>query len=51
MAEARGQVAAAKGTKITWHVAEEEAATAMRNLLKENGITGIDIVHTPPTAP
>jgi hypothetical protein len=47
--EARGQLAAAPGTKITWHVAEEQAAIAIRNLFKDNGITGIDVVHTPPT--
>ena len=49
--EARGQLAAAPGTKIIWHVAEEEAATAIRTLFKESGITGIDVVYTPPTTP
>ena len=49
--EASGQVVAANGAKITWHVAEADAATAIRNLLKDNGISGIDVVHTPPIAP
>ena len=44
---ARRQLAAAGGTPITWHVAEAEAATAMRNLLADEGITGITIIHTP----
>ena len=46
--QARRQVAAANGTPITWHVAEADAATAMRNLLRQNNITGITVVHTPP---
>jgi RHS repeat-associated protein len=45
--QARRQIAAARGTPITWHVAEEEAATAIRTLFRGNGITGINIVHTP----
>jgi RHS repeat-associated protein len=45
--QARRQVGAANGTPIRWHVAEQEAADAMRSLLQRNGIQGIDVVHTP----
>ncbi len=46
--QARNQVAAGNGAPITWHVAEAEAATAMRNLLSGNPRTGtIAVVHTP----
>jgi hypothetical protein len=45
--QARRQVAAANVAPITWHVAEADAATAMWNLLADNNITGINIVHTP----
>ncbi|MEA1649361.1 Tox-REase-5 domain-containing protein [Nitrospirillum sp. BR 11164] len=45
--QALRQTRAADGTPITWHVAEPEAATAMRNLLKQNDIEGITVVHTP----
>jgi filamentous hemagglutinin len=45
--QANAQIAAAKGTPIIWHVAEQEAATAMQNLFNANGITKIKIVVTP----
>lgn len=45
--QARRQLAVANGAPITWHVAEAEAATAMQNLLRQNNITGITVVHTP----
>jgi hypothetical protein len=47
-AQAQRQLAAARGTPITWHVAEENAATAMRSLFGGRGITGINVVWTPP---
>ncbi len=45
--QARRQVGAANGSPIRWHVAEQEAADAMRSLLQRNGIQGINVVHTP----
>ncbi len=45
--QATRQVAAANGTPIIWHVAEQEAATAIQNLLKQNGVKGINVVFTP----
>ncbi|MGO4339997.1 RHS repeat-associated core domain-containing protein, partial [Labrys sp. KB_33_2] len=33
---------------INWHVAEKEAAAAIRSLLGENQIRGISVIHTPP---
>jgi hypothetical protein len=46
--QAERQIAAANGTPITWHAAEAEAATAIQNLLRGEGITAITVVHTPP---
>lgn len=46
--QARRQVGAANGCSVTWHVAEAEAAAAMRRLLQQNNVSGISIVHTPP---
>ncbi|MGQ5652493.1 polymorphic toxin-type HINT domain-containing protein [Streptomyces sp. EKR5.2] len=45
--QAQRQLNAAGGTPITWHVAEADAVTAMRNLFADRGISGINIVHTP----
>lgn len=45
--QARRQLVAAAGVPIEWHVAEEQAAVAMRNLLRDNGISGIEIIHVP----
>lgn len=42
------QLNAAGETPIRWEVAEPEAVTAIMNLFRDNGIAGIDIVHTPP---
>src|SRR5262245_49684963 len=39
--QAQNQVAAAQGTPITWHVAEEAAADAMRKLFQSENIKGI----------
>ncbi len=48
--QARRQVAAANGAPITWHVAEADAVSAIRNLFAnaKPPITGITVVHTPP---
>ncbi|MBN8229307.1 hypothetical protein JYK02_17500 [Corallococcus macrosporus] len=35
------------GIRIEWHVAEAKAANAIQRLLKNKGIQGIRIVHTP----
>jgi RHS repeat-associated protein len=47
VAQAQRQLAAAGGTPIDWRVAEPEAATAMRNLFANNGITGINVATWP----
>lgn len=47
--QAQRQLRAANGTPVRWHVAESEAATAMRNLLRERGLGAqVEIIHTPP---
>lgn len=46
--QANAQVAAARGVSITWQVAEQDAATAIQNLLIQNNIAGINVVFTPP---
>lgn len=46
--QARNQVDAAGGRQIVWHVAEPEAALAMQQLLRSQGITQVKIVYTPP---
>jgi hypothetical protein len=33
--------------RIEWHVAEAEAATAIRELLRDEGIKEIKVIHTP----
>ena len=45
--QAQRQLRAAKGTPIRWNVAEADAVIAIRNLLVDRGITGIEIIHTP----
>nr|WP_301340926.1 Tox-REase-5 domain-containing protein [Corallococcus carmarthensis] len=35
------------GIAIEWHVAEEEAAKALRKLLQDNGVHEIKVIHTP----
>ncbi len=44
--QARRQSVAAHGVPIVWHVADPEAAGAIRKLLKEEEIFGISVVHT-----
>jgi hypothetical protein len=46
--QAQRQLRAAGGTPIRWEVAEAKTAEAIRNMFRRNGITGIDVVHTPP---
>ena len=46
--QADRQFRAANGTRIRWHVAEEKAANAIRKLLKDNEVEGIEVVFTPP---
>jgi RHS repeat-associated protein len=45
--QAGRQIEAAQGVPIQWHVAEPQAASAMRNLLQNAGHDGIDVIHTP----
>ena len=45
--QAERQIRAANGTPIRWHFSEPEAASAARRLLSKEGITGIEIIHTP----
>jgi len=45
--QARRQATAAGGKTIEWHVAEKEAADAIRNLLQDAGYGTIRVVHTP----
>lgn len=47
IAQAERQLKAAKGVPIQWHVAEKKAAEAIRKLLKEEKVSGIEVVHTP----
>ncbi len=45
--EARNQLRAANGVPITWHVAEQDALDAIRNLFRDEGISGINLTYTP----
>ena len=45
--QARRQEGVANGISIRWHVAEEKAARAIRKLLKNAGVVGVEVVHTP----
>jgi hypothetical protein len=44
--QARRQLDVAKGVPIRWHVAEKKAADAIRKLLADERIAGIEVVHT-----
>lgn len=46
--QAERQLVAARGTPITWSIAEPEVAQAIRELFAENGITDIKVVYVPP---
>ncbi|MBJ8341028.1 hypothetical protein JGU71_19250 [Antrihabitans sp. YC3-6] len=48
LTEARNQVKAADGRPIEWHIAEEFAANAIRQLFEAEGIRGVTIVFVPP---
>ena len=48
VSQALRQVKAADGVRIEWHVAENSAAVAIRNLLADNGITGITVIFSRP---
>jgi len=47
--QAQRQVDAAAGTgaRIRWHVAEDHAAKAIKQLLEKRGLEGVDVVYTP----
>jgi hypothetical protein len=45
--QARSQIGAAGGAPIQWHIAEGEALPALQNLFQQNGITGVQLIHTP----
>jgi hypothetical protein len=45
--QAERQLKAAPGVLIRWHVAEKKAADAIRKLLAEASVEGIEVVHTP----
>lgn len=45
--QARRQVEAGGGATIQWHVAELEAANAIRALFQSRGITGVQVIHSP----
>jgi hypothetical protein len=45
--QAQRQLRAAGGTPIRWEIAEAKTADAIRTLFRKNGISGIDVVHTP----
>jgi len=45
--QAQRQVKVAKGVPIRWHVAEKKAADAIRKLLEDAPVKGIEVVHTP----
>jgi hypothetical protein len=46
--QAQRQLEVANGIPIRWHVAEPRMVDILKKLLKENGITKIDVVYTPP---
>jgi hypothetical protein len=45
--QARRQLKVAPGVPIRWHVAEKKAADAIRKLLSDEDVPGIEVVHTP----
>ncbi|HYO69820.1 MAG TPA: Tox-REase-5 domain-containing protein, partial [Archangium sp.] len=46
--QARRQWRVANGTPIRWHVAEPRLVPILKKLFRENFITGIEVVFTPP---
>ena len=47
--QAERQLTVANGVRIRWHVAEPRMVDILKRLFRTNGITGIDIVYTPPS--
>lgn len=47
VAQARRQLGAARGVPIRWHIAEQKTADAIRKLLEDKGVFGIEVVYTP----
>ena len=45
--QAGRQLKAAEGTPIQWHFVNEEVMKATQRLFKENGVEGIELIHTP----
>jgi hypothetical protein len=45
--QASRQIQVAGSTPIVWHVSEPNAATAIRSLLQNNGLSSITVVYTP----
>lgn len=45
--QAQRQLKVAKGAPIRWHVAEKKAADAIRKLLEDAPLKGVEVVHTP----
>lgn len=45
--QAQRQLNVANGYPIEWHFAEEGAANATQSLFNQNGINGIQVIHTP----
>ena len=46
--QAARQINAAKGTPIEWSVANPSAAGAMKELLRDNNLSGIRVIYIPP---
>jgi hypothetical protein len=46
--QARRQSNVANGIPIRWHVAEPRMVDILKKLFKGNGVSGIDVVYTPP---
>ena len=47
VSQAQRQISVANGAPITWHVAQQDSATAIQNLLQSRGVQGITVVYTP----
>lgn len=45
VSQARRQISVSGGRAIEWHVAEPEAADAIRTLLQQNGAGAINVIH------
>jgi hypothetical protein len=48
LSQAGSQLAVANGYSITWYVAEQDAADAIRRLLKDNGYGAITVIYQAP---